>query len=600
MTGKMSRQLNNNPYLRKEGTHGGKTNHSPTKQTGLSRFEYRPSPIAKTRNPNQFQEAEMSNRIVISIMLVALLMCAGWPAAGGVPETINYQGMLTTPTGDTVPSDNYQIVFRIYGASSGGTALWTSGTHDTPVAGGLFTCRIGSIVPFPQGLFATDADRWLGITVGDDPEMSPRTLLTSVPYAIHTRMADTSRVGGGWEQTGDIIALVPEGDKVGINTNNPQANLHVSHGGGSQDALRVDHQSYFPYEHEDLLTVTNDGRVGIGTATPSLNSRLHINSTDLGIDDNQLYNDLVIVDEDEAGIGLFTRPVGAASGLISMSQVDGGGAVIDKWSIVRESQSGGNGLRFTYGPASDPLGNPTAVRMDAQGDVGIGIEDPGNHKLFVISSNGGTGGRTAHISNTNTVDGTALLVQNASDQLALLVSQTGEHPDGVIFRCDSWTGGWHRVFAVKNSGRVICGELELTGGSDIAEPFEITGDDIPKGAVVIIDEDNPGKLKMSGTAYDTRVAGIVSGAGGVKPGIMLTQEEKFEGQQHIAISGRVYCQVDASYGEIKPGDLLTTSPTPGHAMKASDREQAYGAVIGKAMTGLDKGQGLVLVLVNLQ
>ena len=48
------------------------------------------------------------------------------------------------------------------------------------------------------------------------------------------------------------------------------------------------------------------------------------------------------------------------------------------------------------------------------------------------------------------------------------------------------------------------------------------------------------------------------------------------------------------------GDLLTTSHVPGHAMKATDRERSYSAVMGKAMSSLDEGTGLVLVLVNLQ
>jgi hypothetical protein len=56
---------------------------------------------------------------------------------------------------------------------------------------------------------------------------------------------------------------------------------------------------------------------------------------------------------------------------------------------------------------------------------------------------------------------------------------------------------------------------------------------------------------------------------------------------------------DASFGAIAPGDLLTSSDTPGHAMKASDHERSHGCVIGKAMTGLEEGRGLVLVLVNL-
>ena len=68
----------------------------------------------------------------------------------------------------------------------------------------------------------------------------------------------------------------------------------------------------------------------------------------------------------------------------------------------------------------------------------------------------------------------------------------------------------------------------------------------------------------------------------------------------MALTGRVYVKVDATHGAIEPGDLLTTSPTPGHAMKATDWDQAHGTILGKAMTGLDSGTGLVLVLVSLQ
>jgi hypothetical protein len=72
------------------------------------------------------------------------------------------------------------------------------------------------------------------------------------------------------------------------------------------------------------------------------------------------------------------------------------------------------------------------------------------------------------------------------------------------------------------------------------------------------------------------------------------------GKYPVALSGRVYVWVDATHGAIHPGDLLTTSMTPGHAMKAGDRARAQGAMIGKAMTGLKTGKGLVLVLVTLQ
>jgi hypothetical protein len=68
----------------------------------------------------------------------------------------------------------------------------------------------------------------------------------------------------------------------------------------------------------------------------------------------------------------------------------------------------------------------------------------------------------------------------------------------------------------------------------------------------------------------------------------------------VALMGKVYCKVDASYGPIRVGDLLTTSATPGHAMRATDRGLAFGAILGKALAGLEGGQALVPILVTLQ
>jgi hypothetical protein len=115
-----------------------------------------------------------------------------------------------------------------------------------------------------------------------------------------------------------------------------------------------------------------------------------------------------------------------------------------------------------------------------------------------------------------------------------------------------------------------------------------------------IDPDNPGHLTVTTTAYDRKVAGVVSGAGDVDTGLILHQEGVLEGDAVVAIAGRVYVLADATGGPIVPGDLLTTSGRAGHAMKASDLDRAQGAVIGKAMTGLESGTGLVLVLINLQ
>ena len=159
--------------------------------------------------------------------------------------------------------------------------------------------------------------------------------------------------------------------------------------------------------------------------------------------------------------------------------------------------------------------------------------------------------------------------------------------------------------AIYNSGahrwmNLSACSITIVGGCDLAEPFPMKEETIEKGSVVVIDVEHPGRLKRSAQAYDTRVAGIVSGANGINPGIALKQEGTLDQGENVALTGRVYAKADASFGAIKPGDLLTTSDTPGHAMRVNNHARALGAILGKAMSALEKGTGLVLVLVTLQ
>jgi hypothetical protein len=107
-------------------------------------------------------------------------------------------------------------------------------------------------------------------------------------------------------------------------------------------------------------------------------------------------------------------------------------------------------------------------------------------------------------------------------------------------------------------------------------------------------------LCQSRQAYDKCVAGVVSGAGDYKPGIVLDKQQSRSDRKPIALLGKVCCKVDARYAPIEVGDLLTTSNTPGHAMKATDPLRAFGAVIGKALRPLHNGRGLIPILIALQ
>jgi hypothetical protein len=145
---------------------------------------------------------------------------------------------------------------------------------------------------------------------------------------------------------------------------------------------------------------------------------------------------------------------------------------------------------------------------------------------------------------------------------------------------------------------ITCLDMFLSN-ADCAEDFDIGADlSIEPGTVMVLGDE--GALFPSLHAYDKRVAGVISGAGEYKPGIVLDKQKSDRNRQPVALLGKVYCKVDARYGAIEVGALLTSSPTPGHAMKADDPLKAFGAVIGKALSSHDAGQGLIPILISLQ
>jgi hypothetical protein len=245
------------------------------------------------------------------------------------------------------------------------------------------------------------------------------------------------------------------------------------------------------------------------------------------------------------------------------------------------------------------------------GGMGVGVRGEGNGFAAVDARNAGAGhgvyaesagpgeGGTAVYAQANDADGIAFWGESNSTDATLVLRNDGA---GDLIRGFSH-GDWTFRFRVENDGRTTVPVLAITGGSDLSEQFDVTaaeGEVIP-GLVVCIDANHPGTLLVCKRAYDRTVAGVVSGAGGIEPGMVMGQEDSpADGAYPVALTGRVYVWADASAGSIQPGDLLTTSDTPGHVIKVTDYERAQGAIIGKAMSSLDEGRGLVLVLVSLQ
>jgi hypothetical protein len=254
-----------------------------------------------------------------------------------------------------------------------------------------------------------------------------------------------------------------------------------------------------------------------------------------------------------------------------------------------------------FGTTSDhPLHlftNNSAARMTVTpgGNVGIGTTTP-NSRLTVVSSSN-LGLNTIHASATG--NGVGVRGDSASWVGVVGTSAAAAGYGGYFINS---AGG----IALWADGQIQCKTLKILGGADLAEAFDVRGihehDEIIPGMVVVIDENGTGEMRLTDQAYDAKVAGVISGANGLSPGMVMKAEgvPGADGKHPVAMTGRVWCYVDAGFGAVRAGDRITTSPTPGHGMKADDAARAPGAVIGKAMSDLPEGKGLVLVLVNLQ
>jgi hypothetical protein len=247
----------------------------------------------------------------------------------------------------------------------------------------------------------------------------------------------------------------------------------------------------------------------------------------------------------------------------------------------------GDGKAGVAGVNDDGNGNGVygrSARSDGVAGVTTGNGKAGVAGVCDIGNGNGVYGRSQA---GNGVAGFSSSVEHAG------VAGTNDNSAGVGIY-----GKGGRLAAFLEGDVEVTGDIRLTN-ADCAEIFDIAGVEVvDPGSVMVLDDE--GTLRQSSRPYDKRVAGVISGGGHYKPGIVLDAGLSRGTRQPVALLGKVYCKADARFGPIDVGDLLTTSPTPGHAMKADDPAQAFGAVIGKALRPLTEGQGLVPILIALQ
>jgi hypothetical protein len=260
---------------------------------------------------------------------------------------------------------------------------------------------------------------------------------------------------------------------------------------------------------------------------------------------------------------------------------------------VAGSSQTGNGMHGVNGAGSGSKPNEgCGVFGDSQNGYGVyGASKTSTGVYAVSASNTGaaatgentTGGPGIHgksSGNAGWFEGNVLVTGNLTAQANVSVSGNLTAKDVTL------------------SGNLTAKDVMLTG-ADCAENFDLAeSEEIEPGTVVAFDDF--GALSATAEPYNKRVAGVISGAGHYRPGIILDSRESDTKRASVALIGKVYCRVDARFAPIAVGDLLTTSSTLGHAMKAQDPLKAFGAVIGKALARIEDGCGLIPILVALQ
>lgn len=130
---------------------------------------------------------------LIIVLFSGLLVATG--AASG-PGLINYQGLLKDSSGDPL-TGTVSVTFKIYDAATGDNILWQETHTDVSVSDGQLSVILGQGTPpaeIGDEVFES-AERWLGVTIGGDPEITPRTRLVSVPYSHRVNTVEGAEAG---------------------------------------------------------------------------------------------------------------------------------------------------------------------------------------------------------------------------------------------------------------------------------------------------------------------------------------------------------------------------------------------------------------------
>lgn len=545
---------------------------------------------------------------ILLVLIAISLSIVVFPQS--VPQGINYQAVARDSSGKELINNTLNVKLSVISGTSTGTISWQETHSVTTNDYGLFTVVIGNGTSTGLGSSSTfDLVDWgfgnhfLKIEINDGGgtyiDMGTNELL-SVPYALMAPNDNDWGIGAfgslenvkkdwvriiGNDTLGELM-IAPNLSSVNHKSQlllmedyngNYGVNLHYD---GTENKFKIFGKNSISEFGPHLVVQRDDGKIGIGTNFPAY--KLDV-SGDINFSGNLYKNGTLFNEGDNFGNHTATQNINMDYNRISN---------IESMDLQNISSNGAARIDF-----SDNTGSTTCGII--VGNTGFAWGE--DMKIFNNRASGGIVLESLYNNLEIGVNDINIKGNNGNTMIKIEANENATQGGQINLNKYDGTNTISIDADYFGVGRITTEELQITGGSDLAENFDIFSQNvkISPGMVVSINTQKAGALTISNTSYDKKVIGIISGANDVRTGMIMGQKGSIaDGEFPVAITGRVYAFASNMNGKIEAGDLLTTSTKAGYLMKATDKNRAFGSIVGKAMTNLEEESGFVLIVIT--